>query len=1000
MSISANLLNSILAMDSYNRGYSAGISFSAGDLQRLGDVVLKDVPLPKGYKAASFFAQAYTVGTQTIISYRGTDSFIDPLSGWITGAGAPGPQTALASAFYTSVTGRSILVSASKDVLIVGHSLGGGLAGYIASLTGSKAAIFDNMPYAGAATIFAALTGHSWPKAATITSVHVGGEALEAIRSAAPAVTTTVASALLNPVIAAAVVAYSTQLPSKQTELPPLSAYDYGANLLDLHPKDLHSAALLVMLQYARDHRDTQWSPISNPLFAALFTSNSIAAELGILKGVTGAADGATQLSNMIAYSALYKKDAPKDYYCPFGNTAIRSFFNDADDLGKIVGGGAAGRWLDAFGVQKALGETIVEFSGLLAKNRDANELNAQGILTYDAVNRRLLVDLSDARWALKLDSTTATIAGVAERDLVKALFASAPVRLAAPVFSQVDTVQFAPNAVTLTGQDAAHRSVATRITSQGVASTMSLDDGTLSYSISPVGVTADLNDQTQFGGVYRYSAPVRNIIGSKFADTLTGNRSANRLEGGGGKDTLIGGEGNDRLDGGVGNDRLTGGLGADTFAFGTGYGADIVADFTPGGDKLDLAGLASIHSFQQAMAHATQLNGGTRFDFGGGDTLTLQNVKLTDMHNADFKFAPISRVRLVSSSALIDDANVDSVGDVVFFKYNIISSGPSGTLYTVSVQIYDHITHNSTTLALPQDVGPQSLPSISADGRFVVFHVSGAQVREAWVYDRQTGVGGAIAGDEDARNPVISSNGRFVAFKSFSQGQKVGVYDMTTRSIEYFTPAVSSFSDLSISDDGRFVAFSGAKFTPTFRSDVYVYDREQGTTSVTSGNAESGGAHISGNGRYIVFYSSASNLIVGDTNNASDVFVRDLQTNRIERVSVSTGGVQGNGSSSIYAPGQDSQLTISDDGRYVAFSSYASNLVAGDTNGVPDVFVRDRVNAVTTRISLQDDGSQFRSGAFFASLSANGNYASFITLPNTPSDTNHLFVADLKGLV
>lgn len=102
--------------------------------------------------------------------------------------------------------------------------------------------------------------------------------------------------------------------------------------------------------------------------------------------------------------------------------------------------------------------------------------------------------------------------------------------------------------------------------------------------------------------------------------------------------------------------------------------------------------------------------------------------------------------------------------------------------------------------------------------------------------------------------------------------------------------------------------------------------------SSGVQGNSASQEPAISANGRFVAFWSFASNLVAGDTNGRVDVFVRDRQDGTTTRVSVSAAGVQGNGAS--YEP------AISADGRFVAFHSDATNLVAGDTNGAPDVFV------------------------------------------------------------
>src|SRR5262249_45043093 len=116
-------------------------------------------------------------------------------------------------------------------------------------------------------------------------------------------------------------------------------------------------------------------------------------------------------------------------------------------------------------------------------------------------------------------------------------------------------------------------------------------------------------------------------------------------------------------------------------------------------------------------------------------------------------------------------------------------------------------------------------------------------------------------------------------------------------------------------------------------------------------GNGSSFFVATSADGRYVAFESFAGNLVPGDTNGKADVFVRDRLTGSIERVSVSSSGVQGNGASGL--------PSISADGRYVVFESDADNLVPGDTNAATDVFVRDRVLGTTTRVSVSSSGAQ-----------------------------------------
>src|SRR5436309_13324280 len=165
-----------------------------------------------------------------------------------------------------------------------------------------------------------------------------------------------------------------------------------------------------------------------------------------------------------------------------------------------------------------------------------------------------------------------------------------------------------------------------------------------------------------------------------------------------------------------------------------------------------------------------------------------------------------------------------------------------------------------------------------------------------------------------------------------------------------------------ALSADGRFVAFVSAA-TDLVAADtngvsaVFVHDRPPGATervSVASGGAQGNGSSgligfafppaLSADGRFIAFVSLATSLVAGDTNGATDVFVHDRQTGTTERVSVASGGTEGNDASLGFA--------LSADGRFVAFQSAATNLVAGDANRASDVFVHDRPAGTTERVS------------------------------------------------
>jgi Tol biopolymer transport system component len=145
-----------------------------------------------------------------------------------------------------------------------------------------------------------------------------------------------------------------------------------------------------------------------------------------------------------------------------------------------------------------------------------------------------------------------------------------------------------------------------------------------------------------------------------------------------------------------------------------------------------------------------------------------------------------------------------------------------------------------------------------------------------------------------------------------------------------------------------------------------------------TKGNIDSFYPSISADGRYVAFASYATNLVAGDTNNAVDIFVHDLLTGQTERVSVSTSGKQANAGSNF--------PVISGNGRYVAFISSATNLIPGDTNGLEDVFVHDRQTGKTERASVSSSGKQQIHGTMYdqgyagISLSFDGRYVSFVS--------------------
>jgi Tol biopolymer transport system component len=201
-----------------------------------------------------------------------------------------------------------------------------------------------------------------------------------------------------------------------------------------------------------------------------------------------------------------------------------------------------------------------------------------------------------------------------------------------------------------------------------------------------------------------------------------------------------------------------------------------------------------------------------------------------------------------------------------------------------------------------------------------------------------------------------------------------------------------------SISVHGRYVAFHSvaSNLVPggtNGTEDIFLRDRQLGTTeliSVASSGAQANSysdllSSVSADGRYVAFASFASNLVPSDTNGCYDVFVRDRVLGTTERVSVDSSGAQGNNWSA--------NPSISADGRYVAFSSQASNLVANDSNGAPDIFIRDRQLGTTERLSVDSSGAQSDSTSDYPSISADGRYVAFA------SHATNLVAGDTNGI-
>lgn len=304
----------------------------------------------------------------------------------------------------------------------------------------------------------------------------------------------------------------------------------------------------------------------------------------------------------------------------------------------------------------------------------------------------------------------------------------------------------------------------------------------------------------------------------------------------------------------------------------------------------------------------------------------------------------------------------------------------PSGTISRVSVSSTGQEHHGDPS-------GFTDSPSISADGMRIAFHSNAPDLSpadgNAWedVYMRDTTTGltrlVSTPGNDASYGAAISADGLVIAFVSQANnlvpGDTNGAADIFVRVLSesgFTCVSVSSGGaqadagsvtsehqdSVAISADGRFIAFPSIASNlvngdTNSASDIFVRDTVLATTErislATSGaqaNAPSHGAAISPDGRFVAFQSDATNLVPTDTNGLTDSFVHDRVTGRTIRVSTTLGGAQGNGPSVSEFPLP--QHAVSEDGGLVAFSSFADNLVAGDTNNASDGFLRATIFA------------------------------------------------------
>ncbi len=472
-------------------------------------------------------------------------------------------------------------------------------------------------------------------------------------------------------------------------------------------------------------------------------------------------------------------------------------------------------------------------------------------------------------------------------------------------------------------------------------------------------------------------------IIGTPRNDLLLGTPADDLIFGLFGDDALVGRAGADLLDGGLGADYMRGGAGNDT------YRVDSVGDRVV--ETLDPLSMVRV----SAAASGVQSND-TSFD---------------PAISANGRFVAFGSL---ASNLVPGETNV--VQDV------FVKDLQAGAVLRASTDV-NGLQGNNTSYG----------PSITADGRYVAFLSTATNlvpddrnvVADVFVKDLATGgivrasvSDRGVEADNRSIDAAISADGHFVAFTSLASNLVAGdrnaatdifVKDLHTGAILVASSdsrgvsSIGGSSDATISGDGGVVAFSSNAFDllPGFTGAVtgvlvkYLATGAIGLASTAAdgrqANDSSFAPSISADGRFVAFQSAASNLVPGDLNAVSDIFVKDLLTGAIVRASTSADGFEGNNASD--AP------QISPDGSYLVFRSAASNLVLGDNGATADIFVKDLVTGAIARVSEAVTGLNPNDNSFGASISSDGSIVAFLSsasnlLPGLPNTVPDVFAA------
>jgi Tol biopolymer transport system component len=342
--------------------------------------------------------------------------------------------------------------------------------------------------------------------------------------------------------------------------------------------------------------------------------------------------------------------------------------------------------------------------------------------------------------------------------------------------------------------------------------------------------------------------------------------------------------------------------------------------------------------------------------------------------------------------------------GRFVAFVSSAVGLAPGAVSGRRQIYWRDNLTGEtrlvSATAAGVEGNGDSWAPAISADGLAVAFESTASNlvagdtngVSDIFGWSAQDPAGGVerlsvgpngVQADAASYEPTVSGDGRVVAFSSGASNLTPGVSGINTINV-YRRDVIAGTNTLisangagtgvggskpALSEDGQRLAFYSFASNITAGDgnglwDIFVYDHSNGTrtrVSLTNGGGERNqgtesasrvvAPAISGDGRYVAYSTTASNMVAGDTNGMQDVFVVDTQTGAVVRASVSSAGVQGNADSPV---GQGERVALSYDGTWVAFSTNATTL--GSLAG--NVLMHNRVTGETRVVSNQGNGS------------------------------------------